>query len=545
MRIAEENQTLATVTFQNFLRLFKKLAGMTGTALTEANEFWQIYKLDVIAVPPNKPNIRTDYADRIFRTEREKFAAILEEVETLWKKGQPILLGTRSIEKSEVLSGMLRRKGIPHQVLNAKYHEQEAQIIAQAGRKGSVTIATNMAGRGTDILLGGNPQNAEEAEIVKSVGGLHVLGSERHEARRIDNQLRGRTGRQGDPGSSRFYLSLEDELMRLFGSERISTIMGKLGMQEGEDIQHPWINKAVANAQRKVEAMNFDIRKQVLDYDNVMNKQREAIYRLRNAILEGTDVAERTRQMMDEAVEDMAVQAAPKNADPEKWDLATLKASLASSFGIDWQAPEEIRNQENLIDRLRETVSQAFDKRRDLLGAEKFAELQRSILLSIMDSVWVEHLTYLEQLRRGIFLRAYGQKDPLIEFQKEGFRLFESMMIRVRDTSLEYIFHVSASAAAQAEEAARATPIITHQDELPRVPQMPAFAAGAATAGKPILPANADGPSGVMPVPKPAGVKPAPITVEKIGRNDPCPCGSGKKYTKCHGRKASPPPWRE
>lgn len=521
MRIAEENQTLATITFQNFFRQFKKLAGMTGTALTEANEFWQIYKLDVVSIPTNSKNIRIDYADRIFRTEREKVAAIVEEIDGLWKKSQPVLVGTRSIEKSEALSAVLRRKGIPHQVLNAKYHEQEAQIIAQAGRKGSVTIATNMAGRGTDILLGGNPQNPEEAALVRSFGGLHVLGTERHESRRIDNQLRGRTGRQGDPGSSRFYLSLEDELMRLFGSERISAIMGKLGMQEGEDIQHPWINRAVANAQQKVEGMNFDIRKQVLDYDNVMNKQREAVYRLRNNVLEGKEVLDRTKQMVEESIQDHLDQYTPKNAVVEKWDMESFRSWLKTNYGIDWTIPlDDIANHENLEDRVKEMVMSGYKERQKEIGDEPFNEIQRSVFLSVLDSVWVENLTYLEQLRRGIFLRAYAQKDPLIEFQKEGFRLFEAMMVRTRDTFLEYIFHISVKAAEARMEAAPAPQkIITQKESFPGSTEVVQK-----TAEKEFS-------SGVVPVPH-ADVP----TVEKLGRNDPCFCGSGKKYKKCHGQ---------
>ncbi|MCG3203870.1 MAG: Protein translocase subunit SecA [Elusimicrobia bacterium] len=527
LRIAEENQTLATITFQNFFRQFKKLSGMTGTALTEANEFWQIYKLDVVAIPSNKVNIRVDHADRIFRTEREKFNAIIEEIEGLWKEGQPVLVGTRSIEKSESISALLRRKGIPHQVLNAKYHMQEAQIIAQAGRKGAVTIATNMAGRGTDILLGGNPQDKEEADLVRSKGGLHVLGSERHESRRIDNQLRGRTGRQGDPGSSRFYLSLEDELMRLFGSERISTIMGKLGMQEGEDIQHPLINHGVANAQKKVEAMNFDIRKQVVDYDNVMNKQREAIYRLRNAILDKSDMTERAHDMLLDAIEDQLAVTAPKNVEANKWDMESLKSWLKTVFVIDWpSSSDEILGRENLEDRLKEMIKTAYAERMNELGSENFAELQRGVFLAILDSVWVEHLTYLEQLRRGIFLRAYGQKDPLIEFQKEGFRLFESMMTRVRDTFLEYIFHVSATATEITKKQSEPTPMITQKDEIMGM-------SGATTQKTSQLSSN-----GVIPLPGKTINKnnSTPIEVEKIGRNDSCPCGSGKKYKKCHGK---------
>ncbi len=529
LRIAEENQTLATITFQNFFRQFKKLAGMTGTALTEANEFWEIYKLDVAAVPSNKPNIRKDTPDRIFRTEREKFEAIVEEVFNLWKGGQPVLVGTRSIEKSEALSAMFRRKGVPHNVLNAKYHEKEAMIIAQAGKKGAVTIATNMAGRGTDILLGGNPQNPDEAVTVRAAGGLHVLGSERHESRRIDNQLRGRTGRQGDPGSSRFYLSLEDELMRLFGSERISTIMGKLGMQEGEDIQHPWINRAVENAQRKVEAMNFDIRKQVLDYDNVMNKQREAAYRLRNAVLEGKNTRERITQMIEDAIDDHVALTAPKNLPREKWDMTSLKTWATTTFGLEWTInDDDVNSAENLEDRMKELILGAYEKRREEWGDEKFRDMQTSILLHVMDTAWVEHLTYLEQLRKGIFLRAYGQKDPLIEFQREGYRLFEAMMARVQDTALEYIFRMSVDAA----PVKKAAPLPAMTAKLEDTPVQ-----GAMKSSVPTEPVKA---TGVMPMPagagKPLNAASQPITVEKIGRNDPCFCGSGKKYKKCHGK---------
>lgn len=522
LRIAEENQTLASITFQNFFRLFPKLSGMTGTAVTEAEEFWSIYKLDVIEIPTNKPIQRKDYPDRIFRTENEKNQAIVEEIDSLWKKGQPVLVGTRSIEKSEALAQMLRRKGIPHRVLNAKYHEQEAQIISQAGRKSSITIATNMAGRGTDIVLGGNPPDEQDGKTVKEAGGLHVLGSERHESRRIDNQLRGRTGRQGDPGSSRFYLSLEDELMRLFGSERISTIMGKLGMKEGEDIQHPWINKAVQNAQKKVEAMNFDIRKQVLDYDNVMNKQREAMYRLRNAVLDGDTISTRVKEMIDDSIADRISQYAPKNAHSEDWDMASLKAWIQTSFGLEWnESDEEIHSHENLEDRVRELVKKAFESRNEEIGKERFNDLQKSVLLHMMDTAWIEHLTYLEQLRRGIFLRAYGQKDPLIEFQKEGHRLFESMMTRIRDTSLDYIFRMS-EAASSAAETVRPTIIRTEKESFNALDKTSADQA----------------PAGVVPIPQGGGVqrKHEPITVEKIGRNDPCSCGSGKKYKKCHGR---------
>lgn len=531
MRIAEENQTLATITFQNFFRQFKKLGGMTGTALTEADEFWEIYKLDVVAIPSNKTNIRIDHADRIFRTEREKFNAIIEEIEELWKKGQPVLVGTRSIEKSEALSAMLRRKGIPHKVLNAKYHEQEAQIIAQAGKKGAVTIATNMAGRGTDILLGGNPQDQDEAVIVRQSGGLHVLGSERHESRRIDNQLRGRTGRQGDPGSSRFYLSLEDELMRLFGSERISSLMGKLGMEEGEDIQHPWINKAVANAQKKVESMNFDIRKQVLDYDNVMNKQREAVYRFRNSILEGQNMSDRFKDMINEAIEDQMSIFIPKRSASDKWDITGLKAWVNATFDLSWDGNiEDVMTDEALEVRIKEMAQAALASRNEELGEQTFLDVERGVLLSVLDNVWVEHLTYLEQLRKGIFLRAYAQKDPLVEFQKEGFRLFEAMMLRVRDTALEYVFRMSKAASDSIKEN------IQESDPLQRPIETSSPATSSSSINVKTASASGDtAKAGVIQIPT-SRKKTDVVEIEKIGRNDACPCGSGKKYKKCHGQ---------
>jgi preprotein translocase subunit SecA len=528
IRVQEENQTLATITFQNFFKLYTKLAGMTGTALTEAEEFWKIYKLDVVEIPPNRPTRRTDEADRVFRSEREKNDAIVLELESKWKSGQPVLVGTRSIEKSEQLSGMLRRKGIPHSVLNAKYHEQEATIIAQAGRKGAVTIATNMAGRGTDIVLGGNPPDPAEAEVVREAGGLHILGTERHEARRIDNQLRGRSGRQGDPGSSRFYLSLEDELMRLFGSERISGLMGKLGMEEGEDIQHPWVNKAIANAQRKVEAMNFDIRKQLLDFDNVMNKQREAIYRLRNAILDGENLSPRFKDMLSESLDEKMASWAPAKVVPEQWDLQSLSAWLQRGFGIAFDfKPEEYQDAEQLKNQLTDALDEAFRKREEELTAPVFERLGRMVLLQVMDTAWVEHLTYLEQLRRGIFLRAYGQKDPLIEFQKEGFHLFEGMMTRIREEALEYIFRIQVTL----EPAARPAPRVMTAEKpaLPSASGLAAEGASAAAAQTKTAPLIATATVGAA---RPAALP----DVQKIGRNDPCPCGSGKKYKKCCGK---------
>lgn len=513
MRIAEENQTLATITFQNFFRMYKKLSGMTGTALTEAAEFWEIYKLDTIEIPTHHNMVRADYADVIYRTEREKNDAIVREIETLWKKGQPALVGTRSIEKSEKLSAMLRRKGIPHQVLNAKYHETEAQIIAQAGKKGTVTIATNMAGRGTDIVLGGANPEKEESDLVKQSGGLHILGTERHEARRIDNQLRGRSGRQGDPGSSRFYLSLEDELMRLFGSERISGLMQKLGMQEGEEITHPWISRSIEGAQRKVEAMNFDIRKQLIEYDNVMNKQREAVYRLRNEILDGEDISQTIMDMISESVEEKAIMWAPEKAYPEQWDWTNLEAWLSRIFAIRLDIPAEERNQlqqGTLLEILKEKTVEAYEKRKAELTPDFFRYIEHMILLQMIDTVWKEHLYDLDQVKKGIGLRAYGQKDPKIEYQKESFALFEQMMRRIREATVEYLFRVQAAP----EQSIRPAPVRTN------IPQQTPVAVVNSVRSNNVLNAK-------------SATEPKPNLLEKLGRNDPCPCGSGKKYKKC------------
>ncbi len=536
IRIAEENQTLATITFQNFFRLYEKLAGMTGTAMTEAQEFWEIYRLDVVEIPTNRVNIRADGADVIYRTEREKFNAIIQEIFELWKKGRPVLVGTRSIEKSEKLAAMLRQKGVPHQVLNAKYHEMEAQIIAQAGGKGTVTIATNMAGRGTDIVLGGNPPDAAMAKEVKELGGLHILGTERHESRRIDNQLRGRTGRQGDPGSSRFYLALDDELMRLFGTDRLSGMMGKLGMQEGEDIQHPLLTRAIENAQRKVESMNFDIRKQLLEYDNVMNKQREMVYSLRNQVLDGQDVSKTIDGMMQETIEEKLSLWIPPKAIPDTWDTSALHGWLTHMFGQDGglKAEEWIKLSRKEVEaKVQEIVQSAVRAREEEIGPEFFPQLKCMILLQMMDVAWKEHLYDLDQLKKGISLRAYAQKDPLIEFQHEAFNLFSQMMNRIREQTVEYLFKVHLAAPAGGAEAPMAF--------------VPRSVFARAKAEKPEF----EGPSAQlregMPEPSPLfapshepGMEGAaarqPVTAPaKIGRNDPCFCGSGKKYKKCHG----------
>ncbi len=497
MPIKEENQTLATITFQNFFKLYSKLSGMTGTAMTEANEFWTIYKLDVVEIPSNRPCLRTDYPDLVYKTEKEKFAAVIAEVEGLWRKGQPVLVGTRSIEKSEQLSNILRSKGIPHKVLNAKYHEMEAQIISQAGRKGAVTIATNMAGRGTDIVLGGNPCDKAEQEFVAQNGGLTVIGTERHESRRIDNQLRGRCARQGDKGSSRFFVALDDELMRLFGSERIASIMTRLGMEEGEAIESRLISKQIEGAQRRVEGHNFDIRKHLLDYDKVMNQQRSAVYGLRNAILDGANFTERIDQMLEETAEEVFFKFFNERH-PQSSDFSSLNTYLKRIFTVDITfSPESVqgKSKKALVQEVIEAVKTAYSNRAKYFGEQaiNFSEIESMLLLQLLDQSWKQHLYELDQVQKSVSLRAYGQKDPLIEYQKESFSLYQNMMTKVRDLFVEYIFRLQLPPKRSAQAAAQEGPARTDEE------------------------AGQDGP-------------------HKIGRNDLCPCGSGKKYKKCCGK---------
>ncbi|WP_447977998.1 preprotein translocase subunit SecA [Candidatus Nitrospira bockiana] len=539
VKIANENQTLASITFQNYFRMYKKLAGMTGTADTEAGEFAKIYNLDVNVIPPNRPMIRKDYPDVVYRTEKEKFNAIGEEIAACYERGQPVLVGTISIEKSERLSTHLKRHGIKHNVLNAKYHEKEAEVIAQAGRKGAVTIATNMAGRGTDILLGGNPDflfkqvlyrdenlsdeqkkkifddikadcDADKQEVL-ALGGLHIIGTERHESRRIDNQLRGRAGRQGDPGSSRFYLSLEDDLLRIFASERISNLMLKLGMEEGVPIEHGMVTRAIENAQKKVEAHNFDIRKQLLEYDDVMNKQREVIYQHRRAILAGDDLSEEVHDMITEVTESMVDVYCPENQYPEEWDVEGLAEAINGQFGVnlvhvDGMGPAHLKElgREALKEELREQTLNAYRRKEQELGTELLRYLEKIVLLQVIDHHWKEHLLAMDHLRDGIGLRGYGQKDPLIEYKREGFDMFAAMMGRIKGDALDRLFHVQA----------------VRGDAPPPAPEP------------------------VAPVPRltlnrgdePVSAKPVHREQDKVGRNDPCPCGSGKKYKKCHGK---------
>jgi len=502
IKIKEENQTLATITFQNFFKLYAKLSGMTGTAMTESSEFWQIYKLDVTEIPPNRPSQRVDGADLVYRTEREKFNAITADIEALWKKGAPVLVGTRSIEKSEKVANMLRSKGIPHQVLNAKYHEMEAQIISQAGAKGTVTIATNMAGRGTDIVLGGNPAAPESQAAVVALGGLHIIGTERHESRRIDNQLRGRCARQGDPGSSRFYISLDDELMRLFANTaRIGSILEKMGMKEGDVIESRLMSKQIEGAQRMVEGHNFDIRKHLLDYDKVMNLQRTAIYNLRNAILDGESVNPQAVAMIHEVVED-AFHKYFDARNPSKSDFNTLNIFLKRVFTVEENFSAENLNAHGLHQAVEATFEKAkkiFDEREKYFNEQGiiFAEVERMLMLQIIDTAWKQHLYELDQMQKSVSLRGYAQKDPLIEYQKESYTLYQNMLNKVRDVFVEYIFRL------QLPPKRRVSPVGVKDQ------------GGDENAGSENTVEQVKG---------------------KIGRNDPCPCGSGKKYKKCCGK---------
>ena len=503
VKIENENQTLATITFQNYFRMFDKLAGMTGTADTEAAEFQQIYKLAVTIVPTNQAMIREDLSDQIYRTEKEKFHAVLQEVKELHTQGRPVLVGTVSIEKSERLSGLLTRHGVPHNVLNAKHHEQEAQIIAEAGQPGKVTIATNMAGRGVDIKLG---------EGVVGKGGLHIIGTERHESRRVDNQLRGRAGRQGDPGSSRFYLSLEDDLLRIFGSDRISPIMEKLGMEEGEPIEHPLINRAVENAQKKVEGHNFDIRKHLLEYDDVMNKQRTVVYDMRREVLGSEDLREMVLDFAGEVAEDLAGRFSDEGTHPEEWDFGALSTAVTAQFGFRPEIPEAERAKltpSDLADRVRTGAEAFYAKKEADYGADAIRYLERMFLLSTVDALWKDHLLSMDHLKEGIGLRGYAQKDPLKEYQREGFDLFSDLISRIKEESLKRLFLVKVQ---REEERAE----MKERPVAPRPARVTLSRGDIKSAGKTTQ--------------KREGVK--------IGRNDPCPCGSGKKYKKCCGQGA-------
>ncbi len=528
VKIESENQTLATITFQNYFRMYRKLAGMTGTADTEAEEFAKIYNLEVIVIPTNEPMIRDDYPDVIYKTEKGKFDAVIKEIEELHKKGQPVLVGTISIEKSEILSHLLKKKGIQHSVLNAKYHEREAEIIVQAGRSSAVTIATNMAGRGTDIILGGNPEGLareflkdkkdyteddwkhafsksedicmKNKEKVLSAGGLHILGTERHEARRIDNQLRGRSGRQGDPGSSRFYLSLEDDLMRIFGSDRISGLMGKLGMEEDMPIENKMVSKAIENAQKRVEAHNFDIRKHLIEYDDVMNKQRSEIYSFRKEILQGENLKDRIFGMIDEMADELLSIYCPVEKHAEEWDMKGLKDSAFGVFSIVPNVtPMSLDSlRESLISELKQT----YQKKESEIGSDLMRYLDKVVTLQVIDTQWKDHLLAMDHLKEGIGLRGYGQRDPLVEYKKEAFDMFADMTSRISTEVLSRLFKIQV----QKKEAVKKEPVRQASLNYNR----------------------GEGSSPAQPVRR----------GKKVGRNEPCPCGSGKKFKKCCGINA-------
>lgn len=495
VKIERENQTLASITFQNYFRMYKKLAGMTGTADTEAAEFKKIYNLDVLVVPTNMPMIRTDHTDVIYKTEKEKFNATIEEIKELHQTGRPVLVGTISIEKSELLSKYLTRTGIKHHVLNAKHHEREAEIVAEAGQRGQVTISTNMAGRGTDIKLG---------EGVAELGGLHILGTERHESRRIDNQLRGRSGRQGDMGSSRFYLSLEDDLLRIFGAERISSIMDKIGIEENQPIEHKMISKAIENAQKRVEGQNFDIRKHLLEYDDVMNRQRQVIYEQRKKVLRGEDLWKDIEEMTEELVDDLIPDYIEEKQHPEEWNLKGLDDMVFKQFSLklNLSDPERGLNQEEIRETIISAVKAHLKKKEEDFGKPLMDHLIRMIMLQSIDTRWKDNLLGMDHLKEGIGLRGYGQKDPIREYQKEGYEMFMDMVYRIKTDTIEKLCRVQIQREEEVEEMQEKQ----RQDYI--------MSRGEDTA--------------------------APKTVkrdhDKIGRNDPCPCGSGKKHKKCCGQ---------
>jgi preprotein translocase subunit SecA len=595
VKIENENQTLATISFQNYFRMYSKLAGMTGTADTEAEEFAKIYNLDVVVAPTNRTNVRRDAEDAVYKTEREKFNALCDEIEGCHRKGQPVLVGTVSVAKSEVVSSLLKRRGVPHNVLNAKHHQREAEIVAQAGRRGAVTISTNMAGRGTDIVLGGNPemmarheagpepdepmegeepeafearkadwgrrlaglgeklkvQTAGEHEEVVALGGLHIVGTERHESRRIDNQLRGRAGRQGDPGSSIFYLSLEDDLMRIFGSERISGMMETLGMKEGEQIEHRWLTKAIEGAQKKVEAHNFDIRKNLLEYDDVMNQQRRSIYRLRRMVLgfgAGIPVVEfdedpRTRKktrrekvwswddarehvldVIEDLVVDMVASTCPEGSGPGKWDLDALATLVREQFGLEMRfSPPAGRSADARVaieEQVFNVVEKAYRRKEEELGREADAvpalrRYEQYVYLQAIDQLWKDHLLAMDHLRQGIGLRGYGQKDPKQEYKKEGYEMFVQMTWRVKSAVVGNLLRLQVVRQESAQELEQKR-LALQRRAMKRAVESHAEAAA----------------SGEAPKPKAETVV---RSRAKVGRNDPCPCGSGKKYKKCHG----------
>ena len=551
VHVQRENVTLARITFQNYFRMYEKLAGMTGTAWTEREEFQKIYDLDVVVVPTHRPMIRNDQADLVYKTEEAKFNAVIEEIAEFAQQGRPVLVGTTSVEKSERLHELLSRRGVPHEVLNAKQHEREAWVISQAGRPGAVTIATNMAGRGVDILLGGNPDglveeflkkdgiNLQEAtpeqrqaawqqanaqcerdlDRVRLLGGLHVLGTERHEARRIDHQLRGRSGRQGDPGSSRFFVSLEDELMRRFGGASIAGLMDRLGLEEDVPLEHSWVTRAIENAQQKVEAYNFDIRKHVVEYDDVLNRQRDVIYGDRDRVL----FEENLKPLIMEWVEETLVQLTGEalGGDRRDWDLETLRQQVERIFpmpeNFSWDDIERLTDREEVVDHLMELAEAAYDHKEQELGTDQMRLLERIWMLNVIDRLWIQHLTTIDDLREGIGLRAYGQRDPLIEYKVEAARMFDELQSNIRADVVNAIYHLQ----------------MRQQAPPPPPPTQAAFTSG--DGGGPTNGANGATRRPRSPGGNGGAAVGARVAAAKVGRNDPCPCGSGKKYKRCHG----------
>ena len=575
VKIQKENQTLASITFQNFFRLYDKLAGMTGTADTEAFEFQSIYGLEVVVIPTNRPLQRKDLPDQIFMTGAEKFEAIADEAKQASDRGQPVLVGTASIEASELLSRLLRQRGLRHEVLNAKQHEREADIIAQAGRPGAVTIATNMAGRGTDIVLGGNIDDALEAleegdevgrqrlqdewqkthDAVLEAGGLYVIGSERHESRRVDNQLRGRSGRQGDPGASRFYLSLEDALMRIFTPPRLRSMLQNLGLEHGEAIEHKWVTRAIENAQRKVESHHFDIRKQLLEYDNVANDQRQVVYEQRNEIMDNDDVGDIVENIWDEVVNDVISQHVPPQSLEEQWDVDGLSEAIQRDFGQElpiqqWLDEDSKLDEEGLRDRIAAELKQTYEAKREEAGPDVLAQIEKAVLLQVLDSLWREHLASMDYLRKGIHLRGYAQKDPKNEYKREAFEMFNDMLTRLKHETVTVLARgrVRAEATEEAREERRKQMEnldFQHAEASSAADQAVAAAAQqqageggpdpAEQAARANLPGS-DAPTDRVPGDGDQRPETFVRGERKIGRNEMCPCGSGKKFKHCHGR---------
>ncbi|MDE3161223.1 MAG: preprotein translocase subunit SecA [Acidobacteriota bacterium] len=595
VKIQRENQTLATITFQNYFRMYKKLAGMTGTAETEAAEFQKIYKLDVTVIPTNREMIRKENPDMVYRTEEEKFRNAAKEIKEFNSRGQPVLVGTISVEKSEKLSGILKRIGVKHEVLNAKNHEREAGIVAQAGRKNTVTVSTNMAGRGTDILLGGNPEfmtkeaclkekvaerlSEEEAQYVAdehfyyfthhdqfyrarrdkwdeifhrfkaqtdqehdevvALGGLHIVATERHESRRIDNQLRGRSGRQGDPGSSRFYLSLQDDLLRIFGGERMQNLMLRLGMEEDVPIESKLITRRIAKAQEAVEAQNFESRKHLLEYDDVNNKQRQAVYSMRRQLLEGIDQKERVMEMVQGIVEQSIDMRCPNDKHPDTWDLSALRNDILSQFGSKIELADLAQmSRDEMVDSLMERLRHKYQEKEDLVGADVMRQTERIVMLQVIDNQWKDHLLSMDELKQGIGNRAYGQKDPLVEYKKESYDLFTAMMDRIEDETVRYLYFLQVNSGVgpvlpfpteEEEEEEETGPNASEQQRIAAKTTMEDFTRNIQRKKEKELAelqfVGGDGSTSSKPV----------VSGQKVGRNDPCPCGSGKKYKKCHG----------